>query len=242
MNRRQVLAVGATALTGCVGESDDNPSEQTPSEQTPSESGSGTSSNEPGDETNNQPSANAEIVRTELIDAQSVFGEVPWLVFEVANDTDALHGKIEIETRFYDGDDNILSTRSARSEVIPSQSTWLHYQRYARENRDELARAEVEIFQSQESPRMSLVDDIEVYNTNLEADPEATVRVTGELEPPAQQMDNVLVLLYDSEDRFRGTILQPTTGSAFDAGTIARRTPPNRPQISDYGVLIVRYT
>jgi len=239
VNRRQLLAVGAVALTGCVGQS-----EEEPSKQTPSENEENVPPNEPsneGDETADRPTPNAEVVRTDIIEAESVFGKIPWLIFEIANDTDALHGRVETETKFYDADGNILSTRSARSELIPSRGVWRQYHRYAQEDRDEVERAEVEILQAQEPPQMQVVEGVEVYNTNLEANPEDVVRVTGELNPPAQQADNVLVLLYDGEGRFRGTVLQPTTGTAFEAGTVARRTPPDRSQISDYEILIVRY-
>ena len=235
MRRRELLATGAVAMTGCVGGDSDAESEPTGGD------GNGTDTNADTDtDANDRPTARVEVTNAELIRAESRIGEVPWAVVDISNDTDSVHGVVRAQIVFRDGDENVLTTRMNRAEIVPDRMTWRSYHLYTRVESNEPETVEVSLTRADSEPSMVVDNGIGVRNTNMDVS-DGVVRVTGELQPAAQPRHSILVLLYD-EEGFRGTILQPTTGTAFEAASSGFSTPTEYLPISDYQVLIIRHT
>jgi len=229
MNRRQFLTVAGTALlAGCTFDS------TTDDGATFDRDGgvSATAMSTPTAE------SAATIADAALISAGSVTaassGTVPWARIDVENTAEARHGLLTLQLRFYDESDSLLETRQGRVRTLPAETTWRYYHRFT-QGVDTVDRLEASILEATPRPPRIVSDGASVVGSEMAADPESGVTVTGRVDV-SREMDQLLAiaLVYDDAGRLRGTLTAP--GQSLPAGEtwrfetvgdISIRTPPN---------------
>ena len=228
LTRRKMLVVGGSGLvtvfSGCIGGSDDGETDG-------------------GD--NGGSTANVVLDEAELFSSQSVTGagpdgEVPWARVDVVNPTESYHGQVTVQVRFYDNAGSLMDTRQQGVIVVPPDTTWRYYQRFTegrnfQQGRNIADRVEADFVEdSSESISIPSSTNVEVVNSEMAADSESGVTVTGELDiTGGVNRVALLILVYDNGGRLRGTLQEQMTG--FSSGQRVRfessepfiRTPPD---------------
>lgn len=246
MRRRAYLAaVGALGLAGCSSDEGEDTFQFADDSRDSGGNGPSERNNDQAATQTPRPAGDAEIVRTELIRGQSIFGEIPWALVDVANTTDVDHGQVRVQVRFYNDADELMATRASVVGVLPAGETWRYYQRFATENRDQLASIETSITDTEPRSNITPPDEPEVVESEMTADPDSGVTVTGVVEPNDYRGGlELLAKVYDSEGRFRGTVpayqpdIRPDEPWRFDAAYIGIRTPQDRSQVTDHEIVL----
>lgn len=249
MKRRQFLAVSGIALfAGCsedesgagelseaLAEQDEKNAADTTPEQTATSTRQPTTSRPPS----------AQIIDTKLITGASAFGEVPFSVVEVENPGSTHHGTARVQARFYDGNGALIGTRTPSVDIIPPETTWRTYSRYASDDRDEIERVEADISEVYPQHQIQAPEGATVTESEMVADPSTGVTVTGEVEVSGSGIGSLdlYALLYDGEGRYLGAATDSQqdlrSGEAwrFSASAFAR-VPQDWPQIEEYQMLL----
>jgi hypothetical protein len=243
MRRRRYLAAVGTAIgvAGCSSDTEERePAPGGNGDDDPAPNGDAVATRTP------RPAGDAEIVRTDLIRGQSIFGEIPWALVEVRNPTAAAdHGEVRVQVRFYNEADELMTTRASVVGVLPADETWRYYQRLGTTNRDQLASIETSITDAEPRLRLSPPSEPEVIESEMMSDPDSGVTLTGVVEANGYSGGlELLAKVYDSEGRFRGTVpayqpdIQPDDRWRFDVASIGIRTPQDRDQVTDHEIVL----
>lgn len=177
MKRRQWLALAGSTLTagvaGCSGDSEEAAGGDTPvenpggggSEETATATDSGA---EPETETatSTEAAGEAEVVitsrevRTEETDYDTVNA---YAVFELVNEGDAPSGPINVQLRFYDDSDTILSTRPATARTLGAGETWRGFKKYLDTEGQDVASVRLE---AEYASSLTVMEDVEVVESS----------------------------------------------------------------------------
>lgn len=254
--RRRILSASSSllvaGLAGCTGgdsgESNNNPTDTPSSTPTPADTQTPTQTDTPTETPAPEVEPSAKVIDSEVFPApffsDGTGDDVPWLSIDIENSTQALHRRVEVETRFRDGNGDIIDTRTARTAVIPAGTTWRTYSRHDFEM-DALEETEHTIVEQEVGTRGRLVEDFDVLNATMDFDnPSGVVSLTGEIELGNSEISDFVIvpLIYDSEGQYRGAfrILEDASQEtiAFDDGLTGFGTPDGRPKPDNYELII----
>ena len=222
MRRRTFLAIagGVTATPGCAGGGGNDDSEADEPDVDVVDSEVFSSAFDPGDDGE----------------------EVPWLAADVENGAAVPTTDLRVETRFRDGDGNLLGTRERFTAVLPAETTWRYYSRHEFEMNEEIE-PEHAIVHSVAGIQGTLVEEFDVVSLSTDVDGGA-VSVVGEIEVEGPEREALVIvpLISDEDGRFRGAFRIHEAGGgpiAFDGGSVGFRTPADRARVDDAELLVV---
>lgn len=179
----------------------------------------------------------AKVEADRLITAESLIGEVPWGYVIVANSTDYDHGGLELIVEFHDDADSTLQQQSLLIEVFPAATNWIIYLPLTTPNRGEVASVAATVERAETGTNIRPPDQFRVKDSRLTTNPGAGVTVAGALSTANYTGQIRLIgLIYDSNDRFRGTVamtsekLDGAEEWKFEESNPAIRTPTDHPE------------
>jgi hypothetical protein len=179
----------------------------------------------------------AELETDSLITAGSLIGEVPWAYVIVSNNTDYDHSELELRVEFHDDADSTLQQQSPLIEIFPAGTSWITYLPMTTPSRSEVASVVATVERAETGTNINSPDQLRVQESRLTTDPGAGVTVAGTLLAANYSGRVRLIgLVYDSNDRFRGTVamtsekLDNTEEWEFETSNPLIRTPTDHPE------------
>lgn len=194
MNRRRWLALAGSALTvgvaGCSGNSQEAAGGDTPVENPGGDAGSSATATDASTETETdtttetptEPPGEAEVVITsrEVQTMTSQFDtEEAVAVFELVNEGDAPSGPVNVDLRFYDDTETILSTRPATARTLGPGETWRGFKQFLGDDPSEVVAVRLE---AEYVASLSVLDNVDVVESSLEKGDGSYITSTGVLE------------------------------------------------------------
>ena len=180
-----------------------------------------------------------------LITAESVIGKVPWAYITVSNNTEYDHGLLQLNIRFYDEAQSLVHQQPHSVARFPANTMWTTFHPVTTYTRDSIASVEANIERAETGATFISPDSVSIEDSRLAADAGTGVRISGTLSAGAYTGQVRLVgLVYDSQDRFRGTVATTSDRLStdeqwdFDATNPTVRTPMDRPYPDSYDLLI----
>ncbi|ELZ35056.1 hypothetical protein C474_00250 [Halogeometricum pallidum JCM 14848] len=159
-------------MAGCSGGSEEAAGGDTPVEN-PGDDGGETTATAAATETETETATSTEapgkaevvIASREVRTEETDYGTVDaYAVFELVNEGDAPSGPINVELRFYDGSDTILSTRPATARTLGPGETWRGFKKYLDTEGQDVASVRIE---AEFASSLTVMEDVEVVESSI---------------------------------------------------------------------------